>query len=112
MFPFPLARARCAALVPGTTRALACCAVRLARRGLGQRFIGEAPMNTAEAAVLPETLQASRFPASKPPPGDRSLPLFFRLGAEAAVNFGELAAVFDAVIGQGERLFFPAGLQI
>ena len=43
------------ALAPGTTCALACCAVRLARHGLGQRFIGEAPMTTAEAAVLPET---------------------------------------------------------
>jgi len=40
---------------PGSTRALARGAVRLARRFGSSRFIGEAPMKTAEAAVLPGT---------------------------------------------------------
>jgi hypothetical protein len=41
--------------VSGTTRALARGAVRLARRFGLNGFIGEAPMTTAEAAVLPGT---------------------------------------------------------
>ena len=35
-----------------------------------------------------------------------------RFGAEAAVDVGELAAVFDAVVGEGEGFFFSAGLEV
>jgi len=43
--------------VSGSTRALARGAVRLARRLSLNRFIGEAPMKTAEAAALPGTAE-------------------------------------------------------
>jgi hypothetical protein len=46
--------------VSGSTRALARGAVRLARRLGSNRFIGEAPMKTAEAAVLPGTGRTAR----------------------------------------------------
>jgi hypothetical protein len=38
--------------------------------------------------------------------------LLLNLGAEAAVDFGELAAVLDAVVGQGEGFLLLSGLQI
>ena len=51
--------------VPGTKSALARCVVRLARRFGQNRFIGEAPMNVAEAAVLPEIGRPVNKPSFK-----------------------------------------------
>lgn len=35
-----------------------------------------------------------------------------RFFAEAAIDFGELAAVLDAVVGQGQGFLFFAGLEV
>jgi hypothetical protein len=57
-----------ASVVSGSTRALARGAVRLARRFGSSRFLGGAPMNTAEAAVLPGTgkTAGSSLPNNRP----------------------------------------------
>ena len=53
-----------------------------------------------------------RVQKARKPPSNFPVVLFLRFGAEATVDFGELAAVFDAVIGQGEGFFFLPGLEV
>jgi len=50
-----------------------------------------------------------RFQVSAPSPFP---PLLLHFLAEATINFGELAAVLDAVVGQGQGFLFFTGLEV
>ena len=65
-------------------------------------------------STAPPGDHAARAVGLVPTDGRGRLPraLLLNLRAQAAVDFGELAAVLDAIVGQGEGFLFFPGLQV
>jgi hypothetical protein len=71
------------------------------------------PLSTAPLVGLLRPLRRQTIHSGfKSPAFIPLLTLLLRLGAEAAVDFGELAAVFYSFVGQGEGGVFLSGLQV